>query len=75
MKKAISENDIIKNLQDAGCDKCCIEHFMECFYKGDEKGELKTLEKHRENILDKLHEAQKEIDCIDYLVYQIERKV
>lgn len=33
MIKAMSEKDIIKNLQDAGCDKYCVEHFMECFYK------------------------------------------
>jgi len=71
MRNNMSENVIIKNLEDAGCDEKCIKQFMECYRYGDKKEVLKTLAEHRESILDKLHAVQKEIDCLDYLVYQI----
>ncbi len=71
MKNNMSENAVIKNLEDAGCDEKCIKQFMECYRHGDKKEGLKTLADHRDCILDKLHAAQKEIDCLDYLVYQI----
>ena len=57
MGKNISENDIIKNMEDAGCDEACIRHFLKCFRQGNEKEELETLANHRDCILDKLHEA------------------
>lgn len=34
---------------------------------------LKRLESHRKGLLDKVHEGEKQIDCLDYLVFQIER--
>ena len=74
MGKNISENDIIKNMEDAGCDEACIRHFLKCFRQGNEKEELETLANHRDCILDKLHEAQREIDCLDYLVSRIEKQ-
>ncbi len=32
---------------------------------------LKRLEEHRTGLLHKVHEEEKHIDCLDYLVYQI----
>lgn len=34
---------------------------------------LKQLENHRRYLLNKVHEEEKQIDCLDYLVYQIGR--
>lgn len=31
------------------------------------------MESHRKGLLDKVHEGEKQIDCLDYLVFQIER--
>ncbi len=74
MLKNVSEQDVIQNLADAGSDADFIENFMSYYRQGNEKMELGLLEKHRSCILDKLHEAQKEIDCLDYLVYQIRKQ-
>lgn len=66
-----SDDAIIQNLKDAGCDTETIENFMADLQKGDEKSSLKRLNIHRKKLLDSLHKEQKCIDCLDYLVYQM----
>lgn len=65
------EESVVQNLKDAGCEEDFIRDFMECFRQGRKQAELDTLARHRKRILDKLHETQKEIECLDYLIYQI----
>lgn len=36
-----------------------------------EETKLVLLEKHRKKLLDAVHENQKKIDCLDYLIYQV----
>lgn len=79
-----SEEDVIQNLKDAGCDQGTIESFKKCMDRNDLNGQLRLLEGHRKCLLDRVHEEnllpgngfcleEKQIDCLDYLVYQIER--
>ncbi len=66
-----SKAAIIQNLKDAGCSQETISCCLACLDTG-QKGELlKRLEKHRKGLLDKVHKGQKQIDCLDYLVFQI----
>ena len=37
------------------------------------KKEQQVLSKHRRTLLDALHVCQKQIDCLDYLVYTIKK--
>ena len=49
-----------------------------CMEQGKKNELLKRLEEHRKGLLHKVHEEEKHIDCLDYLVYQIgrcERKI
>ena len=63
----------IQNLKDAsGYTKDNVK-FMSDLQKGDEKSSLKCLDAHRKKLLDSLHKEQKCIDCLDYLVYQMNR--
>lgn len=49
--------------------ECVLTHLDE-----DDMGELlKLLEHHRSCLLGMVHEREKQIDCLDYLVYQIKR--
>ncbi len=68
-----SEQDIIQNLKDAGCDDKQIQELQELYEQGQKEKMHKILEKHRKNILDKVHKNEKQIDCIDYFIYQMER--
>ncbi len=77
MKKQMNSNQkkerTIQNMKDAGCSQDTINRFLICYQAGDITGELKVLSNHRQILLDEVHKGQKEIDCLDYLVYQIEK--
>ncbi len=68
-----SKEAVIQNLEDAGCAPDIIECCIACMEQGKKKELLKRLEEHRTGLLDKVHEEEKHIDCLDYLVYQIRR--
>ncbi len=62
-----------ENLADAGCSPELIERFMALVERGDEEEGLTLLAKHRKHLLDRCHAEQKRIDCLDYLVYQMQK--
>lgn len=68
-----SKAAIIQNLKDAGCSQETIDCCIACLDTGQKKELLERLEKQRKGILDKIHKGQKQIDCLDYLVFQIGR--
>lgn len=68
------ENAIVQNLIDAGCGQEFIAEFMEDFRKKNLSKDLKLLAAHRRSLLDNLHKEQKRIDCLDYLVYKMEKE-
>ncbi|MCM1194034.1 MAG: hypothetical protein NC389_16605 [Acetatifactor muris] len=70
-----SVEDVIQNLKDAGCSQEMIDSFMKCMDKGDYNGQIRLMEGQRECLLDRVHQGEKQIDCLDYLVYQIGRNI
>ena len=63
-----------ENLKDAGCDQDMICR-CEVLAQGEKKGELmRALSLHRQTLLDAVHENERRIDCLDYLIYQIEKQ-
>ena len=70
-----SREAVIQNLEDAGCTPDTIECCIACMEQGKKKELLKRLDEHRMGLLDKVHEEEKQIDCLDYLVYQVRRCV
>lgn len=75
MKQNQERERTIQNMKDAGCSEDTINRFLVCYQADDVRGELKVLSHHRQNLLEQIHKGQKEIDCLDYLVYQIEKNV
>ena len=69
-----SPDAVIQNLEDAGCDKNTVEQFMELGENGERQRQMKLLEKHRRGLLEKVHKNEKQIDCLDYLVYQMRKE-
>ena len=63
-----------QNLVDAGCSKDLIETCMELAKANKWKRLLTLLAKQRINLLDSVHDGQKQIDCLDFLVYSINKK-
>ncbi len=68
-----SVDAVVQNLKDAGCAQEVIDCCLTCIEQGKKTELLKRLEEHRRGLLDKVHEEEKHIYCLDYLVYQIMR--
>lgn len=71
----MSLQETIQNLKDAGCDRETAERFMALEGTGDTQEQLRLLSVHRKQLLDRIHREEKRIDCLDYLVYQIQKNM
>lgn len=65
---------ISQNLIDAGCSQQTVEHYMALIQERNMPELFKQLSKHRRYLLDQVHIHQKEIDCLDYLVYTLKKQ-
>lgn len=78
MNKAKNNNPyaytVTQNLIDAGCSHEMVEKFMALQDKGREEEQLDLLSCHRKKLLDQLHLEEHRIDCLDYLVYRMQKK-
>ena len=66
---------ICQNLKDAGCDAQTTEDCMSFVRAGNLKGILPILLQHRKALLGTVRSGQKKIDCLDYLIYEIQKKM
>lgn len=73
MESRENEASIIQNLKDAGCNTETIKNFIADLQAGKKAHGLKQLAIYRRTLLDVIHQEQKYIDCLDYLVYQIQK--
>lgn len=73
MRAHHTKEAIEQNLRDAGCDEECICRFMADLEEKREQEGLKLLREHRSKLLDAMHREQKRIDCLDYLVYEMQK--
>ena len=65
---------LLDNLEDAGCGPEVAERFLALEQTGQHQEQLKLLSDHRRHLLDCLHREARRIDCLDYLVYQLEKR-
>lgn len=66
---------IIRNLQDAGCEANTIEEFLALWQEEKTEKQLGLLAKQRKRLLDHVHKEEKQIYCLDYLEFQIKKKL
>lgn len=65
---------VIQNLNDAGCAQDVVGHFMALWEKSDRDTQLRFLRSQRRVLLDGIHAEQKKLDCLDYLIHQLEKR-
>ena len=65
---------IRQNLLDAGCDKAMASSILQALQNGNTAAGLQHMSRHRRALLEELHLAQKRIDCLDYLIYQLRKQ-
>ena len=68
------EQLLFRNLKDSGCDDDSIRQFLKLKKEGREKELMRLLSAHRADLLDQVHTSQHQIDCLDYLIYTMERR-
>lgn len=73
MVQTMTEQDLVLNLKAAGFDEALMEEFLCCWKEGKTMEELRLLSQKREALLDQVHREERQIHCLDYLTYQIEK--
>lgn len=67
----MNTDDILQNLKDAGCDSIITDRIIVLLKSDEKNAALNLLAKHRTELLNLLHENQKKIDCLDFLVFNL----
>lgn len=64
---------LLQNLQDAGCDESMIQMCISYAEQGKTREILCLLQKYKPVLLEKIHNSQDELDCLDFLIYQLKK--
>lgn len=70
----MTKDDIAQNLRDAGCSAAVIDDFMEQRDFRNVFEQRKILDAQRNELLEKIHTSQKNLDCLDSLIYHLEKQ-
>ena len=65
---------ILDSLSDMGCDEKQIRLMKKMYDEGDTDTLLKNLRKCRCRLMDELHDSQKKVDNMDFLIRQIQKE-
>lgn len=75
MPEASDARGILRqNLLDAGCGADMVRRCMDLAERRERGELLRALSHHRQALLSAVHETEKRIDCLDYLIYRIQRQ-
>ncbi|MGI6178018.1 MAG: hypothetical protein ACOYJO_06180 [Eubacterium sp.] len=66
--------EIYQNLLDAGYTRATADRFMTYVNNGDLASQQRDLSLKRTKILNKLHQENRHLQCLDYLLYELEGK-
>ena len=64
---------MIDNLADAGCTKHDAEIAGELYKNGQADELIRFLKKWRCGLMEEMHESQRKVDCMDFLIRRVER--
>lgn len=65
---------LLQNLHDAGCSEEKIQKCLDLAVKKNLSEMQRLLTAHRRELLQAVRLKQKEIDCLDYLLFQLEHQ-
>lgn len=70
-----TQNALIQNLRDAGCNEQFIQQFMALQSEQKTNEMLSLLAGQRKNLLDGVHAEERKIYCLDYLVNKVKANI
>lgn len=68
------KKEIEQNLKDAGCTPSMIKKFFTYVENDEKENQMLLLEEQRRKLLDDVHNGEKKISCLDYLIYQMQKQ-
>ena len=71
MNREMTAQDLILNLKAAGFAEDQMREYLTVWDGGEISEQLRLLAAKRKRLLDHIHQEERQIDCLDYLVYQI----
>lgn len=74
MIQTLTKEDIQKSLQNIGCPSKQIQELVDDFEHQRFQMLFRFLQKKKFEILDDVHQKQKEIDHLDYLIYTLKNQ-
>ena len=69
-----TEGKLYQNLIDIGCSEAETKQYLTLAKKGEWSKLCTALAKQKTVLLTALHKSEKQIDCLDFLVYEINKK-
>lgn len=69
-----SETDVRQNLTDAECPKEMIACFIALQAKENLPEQLAFLDMHRKTLLNRVHQSQYSLDCLDFLIFALQKQ-
>ena len=66
---------ILTNLSDAGCQSEELEKARKLYEAGDTEALFRYFRKCRCSRMEELHESQRKVDCLDYLIRQTAKAI
>ncbi len=70
----LNRRDLAQTLTDSCYPPEKIQQFLEAYDNGQMKELITVLSAHRRSLLNKIHERQGNLDCLDYLIYQLKQQ-
>ena len=70
----MDRGELIQALGDANCGENTIDAFLRLWENGESAKAQKLLSRHRKELLDGIHEEERKINCLDYLIFQMNAK-
>ena len=74
MHASKEQQELIANLQAAGCSGSCIRTFLRLSQEGQEEEQLKLLEQHRWRLLEEVHQDEACLQELDALLEKERKK-
>ena len=69
------ENAVKRNLLDAGCSNESADYVDRLYQAGRISDALHEMKVIRCDLMDELHQSQRRVDCLDYLIRQTEKEM
>ena len=66
-------DDFIACPNDAGCDKELIAEVTQLYEHREIELAVRRLRRHRCTLMDELHESQRKVDCLDFLLRKLSK--